>query len=186
MSVLSVDIDWITNKNEHSILVDYVTKYFKTCEQIIFIDSHHSILNYISEEDKSIVNIDTHHDILNDPSFSDIHTLNEGNWVGHLIFHKKLENYIWIHKIDSLLQEETLSESNIRDLKTFKMETSFDIIQNFKYKKIIICKSKEYFWEQRYLDALISFDILKVVAKNIFKEKVIIDNTSNPYTRHNL
>ena len=186
MSVLSVDIDWITNNNEHSILVDYVTKHFKNCEQIVFIDTHHSILNYLSEEDKSIVNIDAHHDIMNDPDFPDITKLNEGNWIGYLISNKKLENYIWVHKIDSYLQENILDKADVRSLKTFKMETSFDTIQNFKYKKIIICKSKEYLWERRYLDALISFDILKTVAKNIFGEKVIIDDTPNPYTRYNL
>ena len=56
---LSVDIDWIINSYQHDVLIEYVSEKFKECENIIFIDCHHNIINYLPKDNISLVNIDS-------------------------------------------------------------------------------------------------------------------------------
>ena len=178
---LSVDIDWIIHSYQHNILIDYVTKKFKECENIIFIDCHHNIVDYLPKDNVSLVNIDHHHVIVNGSTFLYKSQLNEGNWVSYLAYKKCLKDYIWINNINSLIENEVISDGRVRNLRTFKMDHSLDLIKDFKYKKIIICESRDFSWGNNYGECVISFNILKSIAKNLFKEKTIIDNKSNPY-----
>jgi len=182
---LSVDIDWIINPFQHTLLIDYVSKKFKECENIIFIDCHHNIINHLPKNNISLVNIDHHHDITNDSEYQNKNKLNEGNWVSYLAYKNYLQDYIWINNISSLIDDLVISNGGIRNLKTFKIEHSLDFIKDFKYKKIVICKSREFSWENGYSECVISFNILKSIAKNFFKEKTIVDNESNPYRYYN-
>ena len=178
---LSIDIDWIINSYQHDVLIEYVSEKFKECENIIFIDCHHNIINYLPKDNISLVNIDHHHDIVNGSNFIHKNKLNEGNWVSYLAYKKYLKDYIWINNINSLINNEVISEGGMRTLRTFKIDHKLDLVKDFKYKKIIICKSRDFSWEENYGECIISFDILKSIAKNLFKEKIIIDNRSNPY-----
>ena len=178
---LSVDIDWIISADQHSVLIDYVSKKFIKCEKIIFIDCHHNILDFLIEEDVSLVNIDYHCDLINLPNFPMKHLINEGNWVNYLYLKNNLKDYIWINNVNSFISDSLIHDSQLRNLRTFKIEHDLNYIKNFEYKKIIICKSKDYHWENGYKEGVIAFDILKSIANNFFPQKVIIDNNLNPY-----
>ena len=180
--VLSVDVDWVTNHTQFLNLISFLNKKFSKCDKIIFIDSHHDILNHLEPNEDFIVNIDEHHDITqippNDPFYAkEVHM---GNWVDHLVRNEKLNHYIWIHNLTSNISEFNLHP--LRNIKTFKIDPSLDFIESMEFKKIIICKSFDFLPQsQKDIGLGLTYEVLKSIALNIFKEKVTLDNTLNSY-----
>ena len=175
--VLSVDVDWVTNYNQFIELFSFLTKKFKTCNKIIFIDSHHNIIEHLSSNEDFIINVDHHHDIRHHPTHEVIHM---GNWVENLILNNRLKHYIWVGNIDSFAEPEKIDP--IRNLETFKINHSLKSIDSINFNKIIICKSFDFVTQsQKEMGLILIFEILKEMSLNIFKEKTIISNNPNPY-----
>ena len=179
--ILSVDVDWVTNYSQFINLISFLNKKFIKCSKIILIEAHHDILNYLEPQEDFIVNIDHHHDItehiIDSPYAKNVHM---GNWVDYLIRHKKLNHYIWINNLDSYVVDYNINSA--RDLKTFKMDSSLDFIDSLNFEKIIICKSFDFIPQsQKDIGLGLTYEVLKSIALNIFKEKVIISNNPNPY-----
>jgi hypothetical protein len=180
--VLSVDVDWVINHSQFLSLITFLNKRFNQCDKIIFIDSHHDIVRYLEPNEDFIVNIDNHHDIiqLNPNSPSPDKGLHMGNWVNYLVENNRLNHYIWINNVTSKVTE--LNVYPLQSIKTFKMDPSLDFIDSMEFKKIIICKSFEYMWQpEKDIGLGLTYEVLKSIALNIFKEKVIISNNPNPY-----
>ena len=179
--ILSVDVDWILNINQYSSLIKYMCSKLEFCKQIIFIDNHHNILDFLNKEDVSIINIDQHSDIVN-PVNKDPHYVNEGNWVNYLICKNRLLDYIWINNLKSYIDERDINRGEIRSLRTFKMESNLDFIKDLKYEKIIICESRDFAGEMNRDNLnILAFDTLKSISTSLFNEKTIIDKQLNPY-----
>lgn len=107
---------------------------FLNKEDIIFIQSHEMINNYIQGEDITLYNIDHHHDL----GYKEDNTIiNCGNWALHLLKDKKIDKYIWINN----------QNSNKNLLEDIKFETQllkeFNL-NSLKPDKIIICLSPEW------------------------------------------
>jgi len=180
--ILSVDVDWILNINQYSSLIKYVCSKLEFCKQIIFIDCHHTILNYLNEDKNSIINIDQHHDIIDPKNSNYVNYINEGNWVNYLISKNLLLDYIWINNIHSYIDVNEVNRGGVRDLRTFKIENNLDYIKDLNFEKIIICKSREWAGEMSRENLnVLAFDILKSISISLLKEKTIIDNESNPF-----
>ena len=179
--VLSVDVDWILNINQYSSLIEYVCSKLELCKQIIFIDSHHNIIDFLNKEDISIINIDQHHDIVNPiNNFPDY--VNEGNWVNYLINKNLLLDYIWVNNLKSYVGVDEINRGEIRNLRTFKMESNLNFIRDLDYNKIIICKSRDFAGEiTRDNLNVLAFDTLKSISTSLFNEKTIIDKQLNSY-----
>jgi len=176
--VLSVDVDWVTNYNQSMELFSFLTKKFKTCNKIIFIDSHHNIIEHLSSDEDFIINVDHHHDIRYKHAHHEI--LHMGNWVEYLIRNNMLNHYIWVGNMDSNVEDEALNP--IRGLETFKINHSLKSINSINFNKIIICKSFDFITQpQKDIGLSLVFEILKEISLNIFKEKTIVSNNPNPY-----
>ena len=179
--ILSVDIDWIQSSFQYKELFKFLTPKFVDCEQIIFIETHQQILKYIHKSEK-IVNIDHHHDI-GYPDFNGkIHVppINEGNWVGYLTINNKLKEYIWIHNEDS--EFEIQSSKMLQRLDRFNFSSSLDFIKNLSFSKIIICNSFDHIKQNdKNIGLGRIYEVLKILTTNLYKGKVLIDNTSNPF-----
>lgn len=123
--------------------------------EIIFIDSHEEILNYIKSE-TNVINIDHHHDLGYNDSQWDNSSPECGNWAYLGIKKNLIKKYIWLHgnianlwnipKKYTLKNQNNISEGNALDI-------------NYKHlitpSKIVICKS--FNWipiNYRYLHAL--------------------------------
>ena len=180
--VLSIDVDWVTNYNQLITLISFLSKKFSKCSKIVFIESHHDILNCLEPQEDFIVNVDHHHDItqvpLEDKSYAQ--NIHMGNWVDYLIRNKKLNHYIWINNLNSNLSDFNLHPA--RNLKTLKIDHSLDFIDSMDFEKIVICKSFDYIPQhQKDMGLGLTYEVLKSIALNIFKEKVTLDNTLNSY-----
>lgn len=178
--VLSVDTDWVKNYYQFNSLFNFVIKRFKECEQIIFIDCHQNIINFLNSNDNFIINIDHHHDISQPKIPASKDYIHVGNWVEYLISKNRLDKFIWVNNPDSFVEEDQLDP--IRNIQSFKICSNLNEISNFLYKKIVICKSFDYFTEvEKNMGLSNIFNLLQIVAINLYKEKIIIDNQSNPY-----
>lgn len=179
--ILSVDIDWIKSYNQVNLLFEFVTKKLEKCEQIIFIDCHHNILNYLSKEDKFIINVDHHHDIFQPQVKEDSRYIHIGNWVKELIDNNNLDSYFWINNPNSFLEDSNLDP--VRAIKSFKILDNLNDINKFNYKKIVICRSFDYFTEMEKNQGFANiFNLFQILALSLYKEKTIIDNQPNPYS----
>ncbi len=177
--VLSIDVDWVNNYNQFLELIDFSIKKFKISSKIIFIEQHHNIIKYLDEKDNYIINIDHHHDIIQLEETP--HELHMGNWVNYLINQQRLNHYMWIHNIDSMVELDNLHP--IRQIKSFKMDPYLNSISDVNFEKIIICKSFDFIpHDNKQMGLGTIYEILKNIALNIFKEKTIIDDLSNPFS----
>jgi hypothetical protein len=179
--ILSVDVDWILNINQYSSLIKYVCSKLEFCKQIIFIDNHHNILDFLNKEDVSIINIDQHADITNPSNnFSDY--VNEGNWINYLICENRLLDYIWVNNLKSYIDESEINRGGVRNLRTFKIKSNLDFIKDLNYEKIIICESRDFAGEMNRENLnILAFDTLNSISTSLFNEKTIIDKQLNPY-----
>ena len=180
--ILSVDIDWVQSRTQFTNLFKEILIHLSLCKQIIFIDTHHNILDYLEEGKNSIVNIDHHHDLGifdKKKNVTPLDSIHEGNWVHHLILQQRLEEYTWINNPTSEIyhQEHLIC----RNLDRYKLDTNLDIIKNRKFKKVVICKSFDYIDpEFKFKGYGALFDIFKSTALVLFKSKTIVNNVNNP------
>jgi hypothetical protein len=179
--VLSVDVDWVKNFNQFNLLFEFIVNRFKHSKQIIFIDCHHNILNFLEPNERSIINIDDHHDIHQPQVFEqDLNYIHIGNWVEYLISKNNLDHYFWLCNTTSHIEERHLTP--IRQIKSFKILHNINDIMKFQYDKIVICKSFDYFRGEAKEKGLANiFNLLQIIAINLYKDKTIIDNQPNPY-----
>jgi len=178
--ILSVDIDWVKSWYQFNLLFEFIVNKFKKCKQIIFIECHHNILKYINDNDRFIINIDEHHDIGEPRHAQDLKFIHVGNWVGHLINKNSIDHYFWLCNTTSQVEEINLNP--VRKIESFKILHNLNNIIKFNYDKIIICKSFDYFLpDEKSMGFANLFSLLQIVATNLYKEKLIIDDQSNPY-----
>ena len=179
--VLSIDVDWIKSYNQLNLLFELVVTKFKECKKIIFIDCHHNILDFLDSNDKFIINVDHHHDIFQPQVKEDDRYIHIGNWVKELIDKNKLDHYFWINNPNSYLEDSNLDP--VRSIKSFKISDNLNDISKFNYEKVVICKSFDYFTEvEKNMGFSNAFNLFQILAINLYKEKTIIDNQSNPYS----
>ena len=178
--VLSVDVDWVKSYHQLNLLFDFVIDKFKKSKQIIFIDCHHNILNFLDNNDKFLINIDHHHDIFQPQVKGDSKYIHIGNWVKQLIDENKLDHYFWVNNSNSFLEDSNLDP--VRNIKSFKILDNINDISKFDYEKIVICKSFDFFTEkEKNMGFSNIFNLFQIIAINLYKEKTIIDNQPNPY-----
>ena len=111
--------------------------------EIIFIESHDSIINYIPQGEKEInlINIDYHHDLGYNGKgkiFKDKDEVNCGNWCNYLITNNLIHSYLWIGDKSSNKWNCDYPYHHIKHMNLF----------NLKADKIIICLSPEYIPEK--------------------------------------
>ena len=107
-------------------------------QDIVFIQAHETIVNYVSKQD-TIINIDHHHDLgYNhlDRQKSD-EELYCGNWAQYLLENKLIKNYIWINNMNSNLNKLYQREIDTYHLQEYNLD-------NLIADKIIICYSPEW------------------------------------------
>jgi hypothetical protein len=178
--ILSVDIDWILSSTQYIELFTQVLPHLTKCQQIIFIDTHHNLINHLEEGKNSIVNIDHHHDLgVFDGNSIDLSAIHEGNWVNYLISIQRLEEYVWICNHNSVAYEQELRVCRFLD--KYQLHTDLDVIKNRTFKKVVICRSFDYIpTESKNRGYGNMYDILKSTSLTLFKNKTLIDNINNP------
>ena len=171
-SILSVDLDWIQHWSQERQVFDLCLKNFKTSDKIIFLKTHHQILNHFVPEDKySIDNIDHHHDINYDKDGYHNNWFREGNWVYYLLTRKMLSKYHWVHNHNSLYGSQ--QAELMRDIPEYSFTTDINSVQGKQYNWVVVCESFDYQQTSNF------YEQLKMVADEPHKEKTIIDNTKN-------
>lgn len=133
MQICPADLKIYTN------LTKWLIKMTKnmSADDITFIESHETIINYLpKEENICLINIDHHHDIGYQPSDADVDlgkNLHCGNWGKYLLKKNLIDDYIWICNENS---QKNYMHSTI---KTHYI-SEYDL-ENLKADKIIICLS---------------------------------------------
>lgn len=120
-----------------------IFKYFQKLDKnkIHFIESHEEIIQYFDYEEKyTIINIDHHHDI--GYSIEDIKRVSNikgtcANWVQYLYNKNCLNEYIWIHNINSKMPDEKLKDL----LNIDYCLSQFDLNNLFTPDELVICLS---------------------------------------------
>lgn len=95
-------------------------------EQIIFIEDHSRVINYVNEDEKiNLINIDHHHDTgYENNSFVSLDNINCGNWARWLLEQNNLNSYIWINNKNSEIDQEYVSKiNNIIDINKINLDT---------------------------------------------------------------
>jgi hypothetical protein len=177
MNILTIDCDWAINQDKFFELFDFCFKIFNNKTQIIFIDEHHQTYKFVQKND-TLFNVDQHHDLNFQNSFRNVIEKNvcgAGNWVFGLIYKKIINKYYWICNESSVyLLEDT--EHLLEDLEVFVKSTDLNILKNFTFDKIIICKSERYLKNVQFM-----FNILKKLCDNL-NVKYSVDKVNNPTT----
>lgn len=133
-------------------------------DDIIFIESHEAIINYIPKDPKvRLINIDHHHDVGYHPTDVDVDlgkNLHCGNWGKYLLKHNLIDDYIWIcnensqkNYMYSSIKTHYISEYNLNSLKA---------------DKIIICLSNHWVPPQFRTLFYNWMDILSVLKNTIY------------------
>ena len=116
-------------------LTKWITKKARALnsENIVFIESHEQILNYINQDD-TLINIDHHHDL---GYTTEDKNINCGNWANYLLKNNIIKEYIWINNHNSTPAVYTESKYKIRDFKSYDLS-------EIHPDKIIICYSSQW------------------------------------------
>lgn len=171
-SILSVDLDWIQHWSQERQVLDICLKTFKTTNKIIFLKSHHHILNYIELDKKySIDNIDHHNDINYDKDGYSNNWFREGNWVYFLLTRKILTEYNWIHNHNSIYGSQ--QSELMRDITKYNFTTDINTLNGKSYDCVVVVESFDYQQTSNF------YEQLKMVANEYHKDKTIIDKTDN-------
>ncbi len=163
MNILTIDCDWAISGEKLLTLLDFCFKKFDKNKEVIFIEEHHHIINFINKND-ILFNIDHHHDVSYNDSFKKIIENNEcaqGNWVFALIYKNIINKYYWICNEDSSYEQKDVLDL-LNSLEIFVKSTNLNTLNKFTFDKIIICKSEQYL-----KNANITFKIIQNMCDNI-------------------
>lgn len=106
-------------------------------EDIVFIFSHDSLINYISSEEDIVINIDHHHDLGYPDPKNEAPKIHCGNWAQYLLENNLIKDYIWIKNENSNPIKEFNQKIKEYNFKNYQLD-------NLKADKIIICLSPEW------------------------------------------
>ena len=128
---------------------------------IIFISSHDSLINYVSVED-TVINIDHHHDLGYPDPTNNAPKIHCGNWAQYLLENNLIKDYIWIKNENSNPIKEFKGNIKEYNFKTYQLN-------NLYADKIIICLSPEWIPKQ-YRPLFFSWiDILNEYFNTIYQ-----------------
>jgi len=177
-NVLSIDLDYAKSPEQQLKLIDIFCNILQTRSEIYFVQTHHSVLDFLSEP-IHLYNIDDHHDMGYGPDplnylLDKKCGVREGNWILHCILTGIVKKYTWIGNIDSKFIYEHISRP-IRDLEYFKKTFDLSAINYVDFDKVFICESQDYLASGAFL-----FEALKVLHKN-FKGDIKTCNIPNEH-----
>ena len=134
-----------------------------TDEDIIFIQSHEQIVNYINDKNTFLINIDHHHDLGYIPQED---SLNCGNWAKHLLSNNLIKHYLWLKNESSVKPMFFNGNYSERCLTKYNLE-------ELEADKIIICLSPQWIPPQyKHLFSL----WLQMVNSTYGTDKKLIEN----------
>lgn len=175
MSILfSIDLDYYDNcvskspEMEFRWVIRYLKNHLNTIKNIVLVDSHEEILNYINEMSfTKIINIDYHNDFV---LLGDHEQIGDYNWVNFTPLKKGVETeYIWVYpekehmcngvcdgeKQGSVFKEQTKFNSVRKKMKFNK--TSSLVKPEEQITFIGICISSNYVTRQILINRLLDY-----------------------------
>jgi hypothetical protein len=162
MNILTIDCDWAINNRRLLELLNFCYKKLNKNQEIIFIEEHHYAYKLINKNDV-LFNIDDHHDINYNNSIRFIIENNycqQGNWVFALIYKKIINQYYWICNENSSYLRNDILET-LDNLEVFVKSIELDILKNFIFDKVIVCRSEQY-----SPNANLTFKLIKNLCDN--------------------
>lgn len=159
MNLLSVDCDWVRTDRHLFDFLSIMFKKLKETKKIIFMKTHHHILNYI-DKDYHIFNIDHHHDFGYGDGAKNFEEKNEvgcGNWVYAGIRMNLFNRYTWISNYDS---ENKWDEVDHRAalLEVYENLTDIKLLEDVPFEKIVVVESSSFPYTQSHLP----YEILRI------------------------
>jgi len=145
-TILSVDIDWVSNWTQSKQLLNILSPKIKNGEfKEIAIRSHHQeirdVIDPIEDDEIYVVNIDHHHDIAYGEHCALDKPFQSCNWLGKYLIEGKVSSAIWIANPDSEVKPFGIPEDSIN------IYYDLELINEFNYDTLFICRSPHYIWQ---------------------------------------
>ena len=174
MNILSIDTDWaISNLHQQHLASLFYSK-VDNAKSIVFANYHHMIVSELQDINNiNLYNVDHHHDVCYNENqyrmITETNNVNEGSWVGGLLYLNKLDSLTWVRNIESesILTDEPSAHFIRKSNSQFSVDYSIERLYNIDYDMIFVCRSDDCI-EASYRGL---YDIMRLSCVQLYSKK---------------